>query len=248
MKKKIVVLAAFLWAIGGACMAQSVLLNVYRCYVYKDMQTWKQIIDSLEALPTLSEQQRAELLNAEYGYVAWRLSKDYQDKKEAAHYLDKAYAQLERLPNEGKHVSQIAAYHGAFIGYQIAISPMKAPFIGLKSLRYVKEAVATDSTNYFAYIQYGNVLYYMPAMFGGSKKEAVVKYLKAKELMLQQDVHQNNWLYMNLLLTLADAYKRNQEWQSVKGCYDEALQLQPDYPYITQKLYPTLQEKMEKAN
>jgi tetratricopeptide (TPR) repeat protein len=121
---------------------------------------------------------------------------------------------------------------------------MKAPFIGLKSLRYVKEAVAKDSTNYFAYIQYGNVLYYMPAMFGGSRKEAVVKYLKAKELMVQQGVHTQNWLYMNLLLTLADAYKKEKDWESVKACYDEALQLQPNYPYITEKLYPTLQQNL----
>jgi tetratricopeptide (TPR) repeat protein len=246
MKKKIVVLVALLWAIGGACMAQSVLQNVYRCYVYKDMQTWKQIIDSLEALPTLSEQQRAELLNAEYGYVAWRLSKDYQNKKEAEVYLNKAYNHLHALPKNEQNASLIAAYEGAFVGYQIGISPIKAPFIGMKSMRYVKEAVKKDSTNYFAYIQYGNVLYYMPAMFGGSRKEAVAMYSKAKELMETQQVHKQNWLYMNLLLTLADAYKKDHNWQQVKACYDEALTLQPNYPYITEKLYPTLQQNLEK--
>lgn len=243
--KQLFVTALFFY-VGATLLAQNLGHKIYHCYVQRDMQTWKNVIDSIEGLPSLSEQERLEVLNFEYGYVAWRLSKEYQHKKEADFYLDKAYDHLEALPQTDQNASMIAAFHGAFIGYQIAISPVKAPFIGLKSLRYVKEAVKADSTNYFAYIQYGNVLYYMPAMFGGSRKEAVSKYLKAKELMQQQNVYLNNWLYMNLLLTLADAYKKDNDWERVKGCYDEALQLQPHYPYITEKLYPTLQQNLAK--
>lgn len=246
MKK--VLLFIFCLSCMLAMRSQSTSNKVYQCYVQRDMATWKNIIDSIESMPALSEKQHAEVLNFEYGYVAWRLSKDYQDKKEAAYYLEKAYNHLHALPQSAAYTSLIAAYEGAFVGYQIAISPIKAPFIGMKSLRYVKEAVAADSANYFAHIQYGNVLYYMPAMFGGSRSEAIKHYNTAKKLMVAQGARKNNWLYMNLLLTLADAYKKSNDWQGVKACYDEALQLQPHYPYITEKLYPTLQKNLEKKH
>jgi tetratricopeptide (TPR) repeat protein len=242
MKK--VLLFIFCMGCAVATWSQSTSYKVYQCYVQRDMATWKNIIDSIESLPQLSIMQHIEVLNYEYGYTAWRLSKDYENKKEAAYYLEKAYIHLHALPQLDRNAALIAAYEGAFIGYQIAISPVKAPFIGMKSLKYVKEAVAADSTNYFAHIQFGNVLYYMPAMFGGSQSEAIKHYKTAKTLMVAQGVYKNNWLYMNLLLTLADAYKKNNDWQSVKACYDEALQLQPNYPYITEKLYPTLQKNI----
>lgn len=247
MKKTILLLLSGLC--GLAAMAQVATQKeaqtVYHSYVTRNMLPWKQVIDSLEQLPTMSVEQRAALLNFEYGYVAWRLSKDNLNKKQANDYLDKAYRNLELLAQEGYSEALVAAYNGAFIGYQIALSPIKAPFIGMKSLKFVKEAVQADSTNYFASIQYGNVLYYMPGMFGGSRSKAIEHYNKAKQLMQEQGVHQNNWLYMNLLLTLADAYKKEKDWQQVKNCYDEALQLQPDYPYIMEQLYPTLLEKMQ---
>lgn len=246
MKKVLLVILCTICA--ASAWSQSAPYKVYQCYVQRDMATWRNIIDSIESLPALSEKQHAEVLNFEYGYVAWRLSKDYQDKKEAAYYLEKAYNHLHALPQLDRNAALIAAYQGAFIGYQIAISPIKAPFIGMKSLKYVKEAVAADSANYFAQIQYGNVLYYMPAMFGGSRSEAIKHYNTAKKLMVAQGANKNNWLYMNLLLTLADAYKKNNDWLSVKACYDEALQLQPNYPYITEKLYPTLQKNLEKKH
>lgn len=242
MKKTIFLLFCLL--VSASVVSQNTAQKIVHCYVYQDIVGWKTIIDSLEALPNKTVEQRAEVLNYEYGYVAWRLSKQYENKKEAEVYLNKAYDNLHALPQTDAYKSLIAAYEGAFVGFQIGLSPIKAPFIGLKSVEYVKMAVQADDANYFAHIQYGNVLYYMPSTFGGSRKEAIEHYLKAKNLMVSKGVHQNNWLYMNLLLTLADAYKKDQNWLKVKDCYDEALQLQPDYPYIVNQLYPTLQKSL----
>ncbi len=242
IKKTIFIL--FCWLVSALAISQTTAQKILHCYVYQDIVGWKAVIDSLEALPTLSAAQRLEVLNYEYGYVAWRLSDDYKDKKQAEVYLEKAYQHLHALPQTSANKALIAAYEGAFVGFQIGISPYKAPFIGLKSVSYVKEAVLADDANYFAHIQYGNVFYYMPAAFGGSRKEAIEHYVKAKKLMLLQGVHQNNWLYINLLLTLADAYKKQQNWPQVKACYDEVLQLQPHYPYVQDKLYPTLKKNM----
>lgn len=242
MKKTLFLLFCLL--VSASVVSQNTAQKIVHCYVHQDIVGWKAIVDSLEALPNKTVEQRAEVLNYEYGYVAWRLSEAHKDKKEAEVYLEKAYANLHALPKTQAYKALIAAYEGAFVGYKIGISPYKAPFIGLKSVQYVKEAVQADDANYFAHIQYANVFYYMPTAFGGSRSEAVKHFLKAKQLMVTQGVHQDNWLYMNLLLTLADAYKKDQDWKKVKACYDEALQLQPDYPYIVNQLYPTLQKSL----
>lgn len=225
--------------------AQTTQQRIYDCYVQRNMAGWKQIVDSMEQVSPAGEQHRKQLLNYEYGYVAWCLSKKNNKKTEAEQYLNKAYVQLETLPKTAQNVSSIAAYNAAFIAYQIALSPIRAPFIGTKSIRYAKEALRLDSLNYFAHIQMGNIYYYMPPLFGGSNQKALQHYHRAKQLMQENDMAKENWLYMNLLMTIADAYKKEKDWQGVKACYDEALQLQPNYPYIIENLYPTLQKHLE---
>mgnify|MGYP002513943532 CR=1 FL=1 len=80
------------------------------------------------------------------------------------------------------------AYNAAFVAYEIGITPFKAPFIGLKCMKYGETAVKQDSTNYFALIQYGNIMNYMPKAFGGSKDKALVYYKKAREIMRKDEV------------------------------------------------------------
>ncbi len=220
--------------------------KMYRCYVEQDRVGWKQVVDSLEALPHKTQQDYWQLLNAEYGYIPWCLTKEVNDKRQAESYLKKAYEHLEKVADAAQYPATVAAYKAAFVGYEIALSPIKAPFIGSKSIKYAKEALRLDSLNYFAHLQMGNIYHYVPAFLGGSVQKAIQHYKEAASLMKQQLMDNNNWLYMNLLLTLADAYKKAEDWQNVKACYDEALQLQPDYPYIVDELYPSLRKKMGK--
>lgn len=226
-------------------VAQSTQQKIYECYVFNDIATWKQVVDSLQQVKSLTDTQNETLLNYEYGYVAWCLSKKVNNKTEAEKYLNKAYLHLETLPKTSNYEATVLAYHAAFVAYEIVLSPIKAPFIGSKSIKYAKKALSLDSLNYFAHIQMGNIYYYMPPLLGGSTPKAIKHYTQAKQLMQQQHIHQQNWLYMNLLLTIADAYKKEKDWKMVKSCYDEALQMQPNYPYIIENLYPTLQKHLE---
>jgi tetratricopeptide (TPR) repeat protein len=226
-------------------VAQSTQQKIYECYVFNDIATWKQVVDSLQQVKSLTDTQNEALLNYEYGYVAWCLSKKVNNKTEAEKYLNKAYLHLETLPKTSNYEATVLAYHAAFVAYEIVLSPIKAPFIGSKSIKYAKKALSLDSLNYFAHIQMGNIYYYMPPLLGGSTPKAIKHYTQAKQLMQQQHIHQQNWLYMNLLLTIADAYKKEKDWKMVKSCYEEALQMQPNYPYIIENLYPTLQKHLE---
>ena len=209
---------------------------IYKCYVEKDMSTWKTKIDSLQnenELDPLSVDSRWQLLEYQYGYIAWAISKKKTMKREADDYLEVAKENLSDLEQLSGKTSLSNAYNAAFVAYEIGITPFKAPFIGLKCMKYGETAVKQDSTNYFALIQYGNIMNYMPKAFGGSKDKALVYYKKAREIMRKDEVlYKENWLYMNLILTIADIYKNKNDYETTKQYYLEALELEPGYKFV----------------
>ena len=200
------------------------------------MSTWKTKIDSLQKekeVGHLSIASQWQLLEYQYGYIAWAISKKKTMKREADDYLEVAKVNLSDLVQLSGKTSLSNAYNAAFVAYEIGITPFKAPFIGLKCMKYGETAVKQDSTNYFALIQYGNIMNYMPKAFGGSKDKALVYYKKAREIMRKDEVlYKENWLYMNLILTIADIYKNKKDYETTKQYYLEALELEPGYKFV----------------
>ena len=200
------------------------------------MSTWKTKIDSLQKekeVGHLSIASQWQLLEYQYGYIAWAISKKKTMKREADDYLEVAKENLSDLVQLSGKTSLSNAYNAAFVAYEIGITPFKAPFIGLKCMKYGETAVKQDSTNYFALIQYGNIMNYMPKAFGGSKDKALVYYKKAREIMRKDEVlYKENWLYMNLILTIADIYKNKKDYETTKQYYLEALELEPGYKFV----------------
>jgi tetratricopeptide (TPR) repeat protein len=109
------------------------------------------------------------------------------------------------------------AYKAAFIGFKIGISPYKAPFIGPESLKFAQMSVKLDSTNALGYIQLGNISFYSPVVFGGSKTTALNHYLKALELMEKNPARiVENWNYLNLYVTLINTYFELEKYEQAK--------------------------------
>jgi tetratricopeptide (TPR) repeat protein len=234
MKTKFLILIFTVFSLS--VYAENISKIVYDSYVDKEMTIWKSVIDSLQVekeLGKLTVDQKWELLNYQYGYVAWAISKKKTMKHEAEAYLDVAKENLSELVEANGKTSLSNAYNAAFVAYEIGITPIKAPFIGLKCMKYGETALKQDSLNHFALIQYGNIMNYMPAAFGGSKDKALLYYKKAKEVMRGDDsLYKENWLYMNLILTIADIYKNKKDYESTKQYYLEALELEPGYKFV----------------
>lgn len=234
MKTKFLILIFTVFSLS--VYAENISKIIYDSYVDKEMTIWKSVIDSLQVekeLGKLSVDQKWELLNYQYGYVAWAISKKKTMKHEAEAYLDVAKENLSELVEVNGKTSLSNAYNAAFVAYEIGITPIKAPFIGLKCMKYGETALKQDSLNHFALIQYGNIMNYMPAAFGGSKDKALLYYKKAKEVMREDDsLYKENWLYMNLILTIADIYKNKKDYEFTKQYYLEALELEPGYKFV----------------
>ena len=214
---------------------------IYNAYIKGDMQKWKYSIDSLENIRNITNNEKLELINYQYGYIAWCI--DRQKINEAEKYIAKAEELMDFLENQTYSLSTVYAYRAAFVGFKIGISPYKAPVIGSKSLTYARKSVALDSTNALAYIQLGNIAYYTPKIFGGSKSDALQYYKLALQLMEQNDFSMNqNWNYLNLLAVIIQAYIDIGKYSTAKEYCIKALSIEPEFDWVKNKLYPKILE------
>jgi tetratricopeptide (TPR) repeat protein len=210
--------------------------TIYQAYIIGNMARWKNAMDSIESVPDKTNKNKLDLINYQYGYIAWCIDKD--KISEAEKYMKKSEELIKQLVQKEYNLSMLFAYKAAFIGFKIGISPYKAPFIGSESLNFAKQSVITDSTNALGFVQLGNIAFYTPKMFGGSKEEAMQHYLKALKLMDKQNNRTNNWNYLNLLATIINAYMELEQYEKAKYYCVKTLSVEPNFDWVKNKLYP----------
>jgi tetratricopeptide (TPR) repeat protein len=148
---------------------------------------------------------------------------------------------IQVLEKMNSYASLVNSYKSAFYGYKIGLTILKAPFIGTKSVDCAKLAMKQDTSNPYGYIQYANSQFYMPAVFGGSKKLALDYYLKAKNLMERNPKEAiEDWNYLSLLSMIAKTYTKLNDFKQAKTCYEEILKIEPYFLWVKNELYPEL--------
>ena len=219
--------------------------EVYYAYISNRMEKWKGVIDRMNLIENKSDELLHELVNYQYGYIGYCIG--FDKKSEAKKYLHLAEQNIEILEKNNYDLSVINAYKCAFYGFRIGLNKLSAPINGLKSLEHGRTALEIDKNNYFAWIQYGNIQFYMPAAFGGSKKEGIEYFIKAKELLEKNpDDLVENWNYLSLMVLIGQSYTYIDEPDSALAIYEDILKLEPDFLYVKDELYPDLIKNMNK--
>jgi len=217
--------------------------EIYYAYVHNRMDIWKDAIDLMDSAEAKTNELLLELVNYQYGYIGYCIG--YKKRDDAKKYLELAERNIEVLKRSKFSPSLINAYKCAFYGFRIGLNKLSAPINGLKSIEHARSALALDKENYFAYIQYGNIQFYMPAAFGGSKKEGIEYFLKAKQILEKNPFDlTENWNYLSLLLIIGQSYSYIDDLNSAKSVYEYILKLEPDFLYVKNELYPRLLKKM----
>lgn len=210
---------------------------IYLAYVQGDMSRWEAIIRLMEERSDdFSDEERKELISYYYGYISFLLETDQKDKVQD--YIIKGEKHLNLLLKSASNDVTVLAYKGSFIGFRIGTNKFKALTLGNESISYINRAYKLDSQNVQAILDKGNLLYHMPGIFGGDKKEAVRLYEKA---VLRMEKHQNlkqNWLYLNVLTTIARHYEEEKQWQKAVQIYEKILQQEPEFSWVKDTLYP----------
>ena len=211
--------------------------KIYQAYITGDMKTWKSVLAELKKNKPVQSDMILQRANFTYGYIGWCIG----NKKwtEAETQLNDLNQMLEVLENRQYRPATVQAYRSAAIGFEIGLNKAKAPFIGPKSVRFAEKSMHTDPNEPLGYVQFGNSQYYMPAVFGGSKKEALGYYLKAMKLMENKPAElKNNWNYLSLLTQIAAAYHALGDNKTAIGYLKKTLQIAPGYLWVKNELYP----------
>ena len=218
--------------------------DIYNAYITNNMSGWKRIVDQLEAVPEKSSELLLELVNYQYGYIGWCIGNSQKD--EAQDCLRKAETNLKLLEIRKILPARVYGYKSAFYGFHIGMNLFSAPFIGPKSVAAAQQAISLDPDDFFGHVQMGNVLFYSPSIFGGSKSDALKSYLKAKELMEKNGSEiVGDWNYLSLLTTVAKAYEIMNDNEKAKLIYEEILRYEPQYRWVKDELYPQLLKKLK---
>ncbi len=212
--------------------------QIYRAFITGDMSMWKKTVVALESKSLDSDTKKLELVEYYYGYTAWLVGG--KKTKEAKSVIQKATMLIEDILQNNPDEATARAYKAAFIGFTIAINPLKAPFLGQQSLDEISAALEIDPDNIQARIEHANALYYRPAFFGGDKKAAANCYEHAVLLLEEQGKTDQNWIYLNVLTVLAQAYHATNQLETARSVFEKIFEQEPNYVWVRDELYPEL--------
>jgi tetratricopeptide (TPR) repeat protein len=225
-------------------MAQSAPAGevIYRAFVRGDMALWKRTVERLHQEPRKSNVQMLELVNYLYGYTGWAISEGRT--REVRHYLGVTEAYLDTLETRRFRLAEVHAYRSAMLGFRISLSPLSAPVLGPRSLRYANRSVEINPLGYHGYVQLGHIAFYSPPAFGGSKSEAIRHYLNALQRIAPQGAAGvSDWNYLSLLVTIGQAYEKTGQRETARQYYRRILDIAPDFVWVRDVLMPGLDNR-----
>jgi len=216
---------------------------LYDSYVRGEMREWEQIISDMEKEYGNTEKKELlyELCFAYYGYIGFLLS--MEEDKAAKKVLDEAMEKTKVLEESTDERPDVLALRGAMLGYRIVLSKFTSMFLGPKASKYIKTAYESGENCFNCYTEMGNMKFYTPGFLGGSKTEAVPYYEEAVDILESSRLKTDrDWIYMNTVLLLANAYKETGQKQRACELYRSMLEYEPKAVWIRKDLYAKCKE------
>lgn len=223
---------------GSLLAQQTPRERVYNALITDQMEDWHRVIEEQKSRKkSLSDKELGELINYYYGYTGWLLEEG--TKKEAKSYIEETDEIIDALLVKYPDESDLYAYKAAFYAYKLNLNPVKAPFLGGKSMDNIDLALEKCPKCAHGWIERGNSLFYMPKAFGGSKTGAIEAYKKAILYMENEPAYLiHNWVYLNVLMVLAQAYEKTENMEMAKESYEKILRIEPNFTYIRDEAFP----------
>jgi len=214
-------------------VGQNVDQLMKKAYVTNSKTLWKQAV-------TKSEGDLWTSALAHYGLLIGTMSD--QDEALFDEYIDRTLDLLKKLEEEPAYTAEALAIRSGVYGLIMAYSPWKGMVYGYKSSSCLEKAYELAPKSPIVLSLQANSLYYTPTAFGGDKVEASKKFEQSVALFEEGAVN-DNWMYLYTLANLGQAYHAIDKDEQALAIYNQALELAPDFYYVSKVLKPRVQKK-----
>lgn len=206
---------------------------MYKAYVSQSKELWVKSVSAFEndaKLSPTSTEKQFNLAVAQYGLLLGTMAS--QDEDLFDEYVSKTKDQLEKVISYPATAADGKGMLSAVMGLQMAYSPMKGITLGSKSGSLAAEAKNLAPDSPLAWRFYGSNRLYTPSAFGGNVKEAISALEKSIKLFESKPEQTKvNWLYLDTLVLLGQAYSKNEEKSKAISTYEKAISIEPDFKY-----------------
>jgi tetratricopeptide (TPR) repeat protein len=209
-------------------------------YLRSRMDLWPPLIERLG-----KEQKSGDFActftycEAQYGYIGYLLSEKH--KKQARQRIDETMKILDGAIRQFPDSARLYALRAAFIGYEIGLKPLKAPWLGPKNQENIEEAQRLNPREPRVWFEEGNSYFFRPAIFGGSPKTAIRKYEKAWALINAAPGAKQSWFYYYMGAWLGKAYLEADRKEEAYNLFRQLLSEVPDFRWVKDELLPLSQ-------
>ncbi len=214
--------------------------QMFRAYLSGDLTYWGEELAKMEN-QDLSLAVLREVANYEYGYIAW--CQGAKKREQAQTYLAHFQQHINRLEALGEKPSVVAVYRAAYYAYAMEYNKLKFASYASKAIGFANKAVELDAQNPLALSLKGNTEFYCPAMFGGSKKDALDYFGRSIEAFERLNAVENNWNYIATMLCYAQACEKTGDRATAIATCKKILKHAPDFVYVRDVYYPQLLKK-----
>ncbi|MDN5205403.1 tetratricopeptide repeat protein [Fulvivirgaceae bacterium BMA10] len=240
---------ALIIGISIATLAQGQELKVnemlYRAYLTNSKTMWEKGVGLKQEAYNKDETNTDLLLDlalAQYGLLGSTMAN--QDKETFKKYLDDTKENLEKVIKHDEKSAEPKAILSSVYGLEMAYSPWKGMYLGSRSGSLMEKAVKLNDRSALVLKLHAGSKLFTPKMFGGNINMAIESFKKAIDLFESEpEKLKNNWLYLDALSFLGQAYEKAGKKEEAIATYKKALEFEPEFGWVKYSLLPNVQRQ-----
>jgi len=212
----------------------------YNAYLKSSLPLWQKAIERQKtiAVENSDREQQLILSNTYYGYLSATMAT--KDEDAFAKQLAPAKELLKQLIEDHPKWGEPKAVLSSIMGLEMAYSPMKGAFLGMKSGSLMGSALKQSPSSALVMKLYAGSKQYTPAMWGGDKEVAVEYFNKSISVIESDEDTEQNWLYADALANLGIVYTSLDKESDAKATFEKALRYEPDFGWVKYSLLPKI--------
>ena len=213
---------------------------MYEAYLNNKMSVWGVELNKYTSTPKLTADDKLEISNYLYGYVATLLVDADKNKQEITVWIELWEQYLNDIEKAIGKNAYVYVYRSSINAYKSKVKAGGMMVWGPRSLTELKRALAADPNNPLAHGLKGNMLFYMPSFVGGDKVEAIKWFEKALIGISASTDKTFRWNRCAITLCLAQAYEKTGNREKAIQICETLLTQEPSFTYMRDTYLPSL--------